>query len=231
MSRSLAVRAYRLAAALLVLAAIAYRLQLGLSGARFSTTDFFSYFTELSNLYAAGLFLALGLRGERPRSAALESARGAAVLYMLTTGIVFLVLLSKGAVTSEWVNTVLHRVMPVAVALDWLIDPPRVRLTARAAIVWMAFPTLYIAYTLIRGPLVHWYPYFFVDPGRAHGYGWVAIAVIAIGLGMLAMGALVAWVGNRRGAPATAPAPPRVRIGSGAMGARHESPRSRAELP
>lgn len=213
-SRSLAVRAYRLAAALLVLAAIAYRLQLGLAGPRFSTTDFFSYFTELSNLYAAGLFLALGLRGGRPRSAALESARGAAVLYMLTTGIVFLVLLSKGTVTSEWVNTVLHRVMPVLVALDWVIDPPRVPLARGSALVWMAFPALYIAYTLIRGPLVHWYPYFFVNPGRAHGYGGVAIAVVAIGLGMLAMGALIAWVGNRRGAGAAALAPPHVRIGS-----------------
>ena len=45
-------------------------------------------------------------------------------------------------------NAILHYLMPVAVTLDWLLDPPGVRLDlARTVVLWMAFPLLYILYT------------------------------------------------------------------------------------
>ncbi len=77
----------------------------------------------------------------------------------------------------------------------------------RGALPWLSFPVAYIAYTLIRGAIVDWYPYFFVNPHRAGGYLAVAASCLAIGVGMIGLIALIAWAGNRRGqAPSAAPA-------------------------
>ncbi len=212
--REAIVGGYRLALAGLALAAIVYELVSGLGEPHWSTTDDFSYFTQLSNLYAIAVFLAGGLAavGLLPvvrDSSRFASLRGAAVLYMLTTGIVYAVLLSGHHNSIPWVNTVLHRVMPIAVALDWLIDPPHTPLEPRRVVLaWMAFPLLYIAYTLVRGPIVHWYPYFFVNPGHSGGYLLVAASAIVIGLGQIAMGLAIVYVGRVRAArlyPAIAP--------------------------
>ena len=204
-----AIRAYRTLGALAILAAIGYQQGHGLSQGGWDSANYFSYFTNLSNLFAAGVLLAAALRGDRPRSTAFELMRGAAVMYMLTTGIVYAVLLSGGSASLPWVNTIVHRVMPVVVALDWVIDPPRVRLELRETLRWLSFPLLYIVYTLVRGAVVNWYPYFFVDPHEAGGYLRVAASCLAIGAGMIALIVAIMWVGNRRGAAmgASQPAP------------------------
>ncbi len=196
--RDAAIRAYRALAALAVLVAISYQVSRGLQHRGFSATDYFSYFTELSNLFAAVIFLHGAIRPRGPRSQTLELLRGAAVVYMLTTGIVYAVLLSGQDVTYPWVNTIVHRIMPLAVALDWAIDPPRMRLPLRQTIVWMSFPLAYVVYTLTRGAIVNWYPYFFVNPHRQGGYLLVAGDCIAITIGMIVLVGATMWVGNRR---------------------------------
>ncbi|HTA14047.1 MAG TPA: Pr6Pr family membrane protein [Solirubrobacteraceae bacterium] len=192
------IRAYRALLALAVLVAIAYEVAKSVEHGGFSTTDYFSYFTELSNLFAAAIFLYGAARGSETRSRTVELLRGAAVVYMLVTGIVYAVLLSGHSVSYPWVNTIVHRIMPIAVALDWLIDPPRMRLQLRETALWMSFPLVYVIYTLTRGAIVNWYPYFFVDPRRHGGYLLVAVDCAAIAVGILALTAATTWVGNRR---------------------------------
>ncbi|HEY8304341.1 MAG TPA: Pr6Pr family membrane protein [Solirubrobacteraceae bacterium] len=197
--REAAIRVYRVLGAIAVLAAIAYQLAKGLAREGISTTDYFSYFTELSNLFAAAMFLHGSVRMAEERSRTVEMLRGAAVVYMLTTGIVYAVLLSGHVPIYPWVNTILHRVIPLAVVLDWLIDPPRVRLEPiRTIALWMAFPTVYIAYTLARGAIVDWYPYFFVNPHRHGGYLLVAADCTAVTVGIVGLILATTWVGNRR---------------------------------
>ncbi len=198
--RDSAVRAYRALAAVAVLVAIAYQVSKGLGEKGFSATDYFSYFTELSNLFAAAIFLYGAAHVAGARSRTVELLRGAAVMYMLTTGIVYAVLLSGQDVSYPWVNTIVHRLMPIAVALDWVIDPPRMRLELRQTVLWMSFPLVYIAYTLIRGAIVNWYPYFFVNPNHHGGYLFVAGGCLAITIGMVALIVAITWVGNRRNA-------------------------------
>jgi hypothetical protein len=212
-SRSTVLAVCRIALAGLALAAVAYELASGLGEPHWSTTDFFSYFTELSNLYAAAILLAAGLaalggRAGARRSATFELLRGASVLYILTTGIVYAVLLAGHHNTIPWANDVLHRLMPALVTLDWLLDPPHVPLPLRRVVLaWMAFPLLYIGYTLVRGPLAHWYPYFFVEPGRPGGYLRVAANCVAIALGQVAMALAIATVGRLLAARSDAPPP------------------------
>jgi hypothetical protein len=191
-----ALRVCRALLALAVLTAIGYDVA---AGPGVSDGDYFSYFTVLSNLFAAAMLLYGVLRPARERSETVELLRGAAVVYILTTGIVYLVLLSGKAPAYPWVNAILHYLMPVAVTLDWLLDPPRVRLDPiRMVVMWMVFPVLYIIYTLARGAIVDWYPYLFVNPHRSGGYLLVAGDCVAVGVGIIALIAGTTWAGNRR---------------------------------
>ncbi len=191
-----ALRICRALLALVALAAIGYDVA---AGPGVSDGDYFSYFTVLSNLFAAGMLLHGALRPAHARSRTVELFRGAAVVYILTTGIVYLLLLSGHAPAYPWVNAILHYLMPVAVTLDWLLDPPSVRLDpARTLVMWMAFPLLYVLYTLARGAIVDWYPYFFVNPHRSGGYLLVAGDCLAVGIGIATLIAATTWAGNRR---------------------------------
>jgi hypothetical protein len=181
--------------ALAALTAISYDVA---AGPGISDVDYFSYFTVLSNLFATAILLYGAFRSTRERSRTVELLRGAAVAYILTTGVVYLLLLSGHAPTYPWVNAILHYLMPVAVTLDWLLDTPRVRLDpARTALLWMVFPVAYVIYTLARGAIVDWYPYFFVNPHRGGGYLLVAGDCLAVGIGILALIAATTWAGNR----------------------------------
>lgn len=190
-------RSCRAALATAALVAIVYDVA---AGPGVSDADYFSYFTVLSNLFATSLLAYGAVRAGGERSRTLELLRGASVVYILTTGIVYLLLLSGHAPAYPWVNAILHYLMPVAVTLDWLIDPPRTRLEpARTVVLWMVFPLAYVAYTLVRGAIVDWYPYFFVNPHRGGGYLLVAADCVAVGAGIAALALATAWTGSRRG--------------------------------
>ena len=191
-----ALRVCRALLALMALTAIGYDV---MAGPGVSDGDYFSYFTVLSNLFAVAILLHGALRPAHTRSRTVELFRGAAVVYILTTGIVYLLLLSGHTPAYPWVNAILHYLMPVAVTLDWLSDPPSVRLDlARTLVIWMAFPLLYVLYTLARGAIVDWYPYFFVNPHRNGGYLLVAGDCLAVGIGIAALITATTWAGNRR---------------------------------
>ncbi len=199
MSAATAIRTYRAIGALAILVAVFYQLGHGLGERSWSTANYFSYFTILSNLFAAGVLLAGARRGAGPRSRTFDLLRGAAVMYMLTTGIVYAVLLSGHKVPIPWTNAIVHKIMPLVMIMDWLIDPPRTQLPLRSTLLWLSFPLVYIAYTLIRGAIVNWYPYFFVNPHRSGGYFAVTGGCLAIGVGMIGLIGLITWAGNRRG--------------------------------
>ena len=171
--------------------------------------NFFSFFTILSNLFA-GLVLLYGvwqLLSFQPPPAWYEPIRGAAVVYMVVVGVVFVTLLRNTDLGGlrPWVNTVHHYVMPVVMVLEWLLRPPARRLDASALLPCLAFPVIYLVYTLLRGASTSWYPYPFLNPANVGGYGVVALYI----LGMIAVFLLAGWflilrVGSRGTARAAA---------------------------
>ena len=195
------INAYRLGfATLTVLAIVAQASDLYTRGA-FVPQNFFSYFTIQSNLIAVVVFLGSVAWWRTAPSPTWELVRGASVVHMTITFVVFALLLSGTNVDTAlpWVDTVLHRVMPLAVIADWLIDPPRQRIPFRTSLRWTTFPLLWAAYTLVRGAIVDWYPYPFLDPANS-GYGSVALYVVAILIFGIVLCAVIAWVGNTVGA-------------------------------
>lgn len=147
-----------------------------------SVVNFFSFFTVESNILAAVMLLAIGtyeLLGKTGKQIALF--RGAVTLYMTITGIIYVLLLSGNEValqtTVPWINFVLHYLMPVVILADWLILAPKIRLSVRQIPLWLIFPIAYLIYSLIRGAIVGWYPYPFLDPVVN---GWPQVVVMCI---------------------------------------------------
>ena len=183
---------------------------------------FFSFFTIESNLIAVvtlviGAALLLRRDGEDPRWYAV--LRLSATTYMVTTGIVYNLLLRgiqlpQGS-TLGWSNEILHVVAPLWMLIDWLLAPGRRPLRWRAVWVVVAFPIVWACYTLIRGPLTpdavqhrdYWYPYPFLDPNSApSGYWSVAgyIVLIAAVIAVVGLGAV--WLSRLARPRATPPA-------------------------
>lgn len=194
------VRIYRLVFALLAIVAMGYQLyHLYDVQEDVRIANFFSFFTIESNIFASVIFLlaALTQLGRRP-SRTFDLLRGAAVLYMTTTGIVYGLLLSgyRDELNTSviWVDNVVHKIFPLVVFADWLIAPPGRRITFRRGLIWLAYPAVYVTYTLIRGPRVDWYPYPFLDPRNEGGYWAVALYSVGILLGMLGFIWLVTWL-------------------------------------
>ena len=96
-----------------------------------------------------------------------------------------------------WVDVVLHKVFPIIVVADWIVDPPTTRLSIRDALWWLVFPLAWTGLTLVRGALDGWYPYPFLNPANG-GYGQVAITAVAITAGFLVVSAITVGIGNRK---------------------------------
>lgn len=182
---------YKLFFAFLGFSAIVTEIATIVERGRFVPANFFSFFTIESNILAVIIFTFSALAiAKGKQNYKLTMFRGAAALYMVTTGIVFAVLLAgieNSILTAvPWDNIVLHYIIPVAAVLDWLLDPPKQRIAFKKALVWIVFPIAYVVYSLVRGSLVGWYPYPFLDPSP-NGYLGVAVTSLAIAISSLVM--------------------------------------------
>lgn len=173
-----------------------------------------SFFTVQSNVLAAVVLGWAGVRAFatrfRPDSVVLAVTLTSVTTYMLVTGLVYnIVLRSAGDVDIMlgWSNDVHHLIAPAFMLIDLLIAPGRRRLPWRATAVIIAYPLIWVAFTLIRGPhlvspstgTTPWYPYPFLDPTTTSGgYAGVALWVAGIAILIASIGALVILTGRLR---------------------------------
>ncbi|WP_425839410.1 Pr6Pr family membrane protein [Microbacterium sp. PA5] len=182
--------------------------------------NFFSFFTILSNVLAASVLLWAGIDARRRDRTAVESpalatALACATTAMIITGIVYNLLLRgitlpQGSEPVPWSNEVLHLIGPLFLLLDLLFGPRRRDLPWRSVLVVLAFPLVWVTYTLLRGPLVTnpatgdpwWYPYPFLNPNNPGGWPSVLVYIAGISIAFVAVGAFTVWIGRRRAAAA-----------------------------
>lgn len=155
-------------------------------------TNLFSYFTIHSNLMLLVMLLVAvpyGVHGRlEPRW--LTAVRALTTAYMVVTGVTFAVMIVNAQMFNHLFvvppsSMVLHFVLPPYAVLDFLLAPGRRRLPWALAWVSLTYPVLWGAYTLIRGRMVGWYPYTFLNPDAVGGYGVVAVYASALSLFIL----------------------------------------------
>jgi len=194
-------RIVRLVSLLVVLAAIVAQAKTLADANAFDPTRFFAFFTIQSNLVGVAAFSWLVARGDGPRSRALELLRAGAAVYLSVTFFVVIFLLSGVDVQLQlvWVDVVLHKIFPVIVVADLILDPPRTRLVAQDIVTLLIYPLVWTLFTVIRGAVDGWYPYPFLDPTHG-GYAQVAVTIVAVLIGFIVIAAAIIWIGNwRRG--------------------------------
>jgi len=139
----LALNVVRLAFAVAAIVAVTYQFA-ATAESGFQEANFFSFFTIQSNLLAVATLCLLAIVRRNERTVLFDAMRSGVVLYMAITGIVFALLLSglqeELQTTNPWVDFVVHKLMPVVLVVDWLVDPPRHRLRRWTAAAWLSFP-------------------------------------------------------------------------------------------
>ncbi|WP_262283608.1 Pr6Pr family membrane protein [Micromonospora sp. MA102] len=181
------------------------------------------YFTIQSNVAVAVFAGYAAWRAWQGRPEPPRALKGAVTLYITITGTVYHLVLANPASPFAmvqphrgpgewWGNQLLHTVVPLLAIADWALFDRRGRLRPRYAAWWLAFPVAYLGFVLVRGLVVHRYPYPFLDVGRL-GYGGVGFSALAFAvafwlLGLLFVGVDRGLAGRARGvppAPAVAP--------------------------
>jgi len=110
------------------------------------------------------------------------------------------------ALLDTYAAEVLHVVMPIYFLLDLLLAPRRRGLPWWSLGVMVGYPIAWVTYTMIRGERVGnpdgttawWYPYPFLDPHLAGGYGSPLAYIGAMTAGFLAIGAIIILIGRHR---------------------------------
>ncbi|RFA19361.1 Pr6Pr family membrane protein [Subtercola boreus] len=162
-------------------------------------SNLLSYFTIESNIAFVVLLVLLLARGlHRAEREWLTVLRALVTAYLVVSGVTFVALIANAGIadyvflvpTSE---KVLHFVVPSYAILDFVFAPGRRRLHWNTVWVSLAFPLVYAAYTLVRGPAVGWYPYIFLDPQWAGSYSAVGVyAAVLAALILLVSAGLIA---------------------------------------
>jgi hypothetical protein len=189
----------------------------------FATANFFSYFTIQSAMLAVltlGIAAAYALLSPNDPPW-LGVLRTMVTAYLLVSGIVFALIVSQAStrdyrVDVPWSDTLLHWVVPALAVIAWTADsimavnPP----VPWSTVGWvLAFPSLWLPYTLWRGADVGWYPYFFLDEAQVGGPLGVALYCALVLVIFVAVTAVLVAVNRtlwrraraRRGSPRGTP--------------------------
>lgn len=215
------VNTLRLVVAVVIVAAVATDLQGALRN-DFVFWNFFGYFTNQSNLLVAAVLTltVVAAIGDRPSGRRLDLFRGAATVYIATTGLVYNTLLADvgQAVGESWSNDVVHRWVPLYVVLDWVLFSDRSRLVFRDVWWFLVYPAVWLGVVVVRGATDGWVPYPFLDP--VSGYGVVALYCLGVAVFIGLMGIVVVALSRLRLVPVSG-----RRAGGRARGRRVRSAR------
>ncbi|MEL4319776.1 Pr6Pr family membrane protein [Leifsonia sp. YIM 134122] len=143
----------------------------------FDAGNYFCFFTVQSAVGAVALLVTSGVLAVtgRPESSRIHAARSIVLGYVILAGIVYGILAvgSAGEVKPIMVtpsDVVLHFIMPALLVIDFVAER---RLAVRTnTLPWLTmgwalpYPGIWLVFTMVRGSIVGWFPYFFIDPTR-----------------------------------------------------------------
>ncbi len=155
----------------------------------------FCFFTIQSNVLVGITSLLLAVNPHRT-STVFRTFRFTGILAITVTGLVYHGMLRSLFDLESWAlvaDNLIHTVVPILAVVGWLAFGPR-GMTSRR-IMWLSvlFPVAWLVFTLIRGAIVDFYPYPFVDVIRL-GYAkvlvncvWVAVLYLGLAAGAAAL--------------------------------------------
>lgn len=169
------------------------------------TVVMLSYFTNFSNLIIVVMAASL-LFGRGPLANWFKSpvVQAACCLYIAFVGLGFWFILGGPQNVRSWVfwipELTAHTLSPILGVIFWYRYVEKGKINGRHPFIWLAYPIGYLLYWLIRGPIVGYYPYFFIDVDLL-GYSGVALWSGALIVMFLILGTIMwridRWQANR----------------------------------
>ncbi|MEW1809435.1 Pr6Pr family membrane protein [Pseudarthrobacter phenanthrenivorans] len=198
------IRTVRIVIGLFVLAALVQKtIDATLPGNDVDIPQLYSEFTVQGNLVFGLVMVVSGARPRNRLPAWWDHLFGALVLYLVMTGIIYVVLVAPPeepwwSPDLYWPQLVHHRLAPLAAVLDWLLVTRTVRGSWWRPLAWLGYPAAFLAFSWIRGGFDGWYVYDFLDPTLDGGWPGVLGATTQVLAAFLVVAVLVHAAGNAR---------------------------------
>ncbi len=190
--------AIRIVLALLIVIAIYWQVSDRLSHNLFRPTEYFAYFTIISGLVTAGVLMISSVQLIKGQSETkfLSLARLTMAVSMTLVGLIYNVLLRGGApddrdIVYNWPvlpNEIIHTYVPVLIFLEWLLVRTTFTLKLNQAFWVLIYPLAWLTFSITRGVIQGWWPYWFIDPQYGIGSQIMWIFIIAGLFSVFALG-------------------------------------------
>ncbi|MBC7591298.1 MAG: Pr6Pr family membrane protein [Salinibacterium sp.] len=168
--------AVRLAFAATCVIALVARFIWGLGSATFSPNNYYAYLTIQSNIAFTVIMIIAGIMALRVDRDPhwLTTVRACVLTCTVTAGIVFAVIVQQSGANTVPIEVptsdlVLHFWLPPLAILEWMLSPGRGRAAWRTIVFVLGYTLTWGGLTMLRGTIVGWYPYYFLDPGQLSG--------------------------------------------------------------
>ena len=191
----------RILTGLALLCSVAWQVTDRLANNIFRPGEYFAYFSIVTAIIAGLLLITtgLGLLRNIEGSKKTEIARLSLTVAMIVVGVVYHLLLADAAgdvrdgdyVWPVLPNQIIHTYGPILIVIDYLLSHKAFRPKLRAAL-WVAvFPLTWLVFSVIRGLVTNWWPYWFINPNEEGGVPGMLTYIAAITAFFLILGFLV----------------------------------------
>ena len=161
-------------------------------------SNYFSFFTIQNNLLVAISTTCIALFSKTAAGKFFNKPEvlSAIALYIFVVALVYNTVLRGLNQLIGWgilTDTLLHVINPILFLIFWWLKRKHKFLNYKLAFIWLLYPFAYLTYTLIRGNIVKWYPYPFINAGEL-GYDKILqnvfmmlLVFLLTGLGLIAL--------------------------------------------
>jgi len=161
---------------------------------------YFSFFTILTNILVAISFtVMLVADSDKWKHLFLKTSNLTAVtVYILVVGIVYNLVLRwlwQPQGLQKLTDELLHTIIRLAVLIYWFLFVATTSVQWRHVFRWMWYPFIYCLYTLVRGAVVNFYPYPFLDVDQL-GYSRVLLNCVFVTIAFFAISLLLVGAGK-----------------------------------
>jgi len=195
---------FRLAIGVFLLGSVAWQIINRIVADRFRPTEYFVFFSIDSSIFAGavGLVGAWVLLSGKKETERQQTIRLVATVSMIIVGVVYHALLGDSAVDPadigyEWPvipNLVIHTWAPIAVAIDYLISVRGSVPKWRKALWVVVYPLVWLTFSVVRGLLDNWWPYWFINPNSEIGVSGMVTYILIIASAFIILGFVVSGI-------------------------------------
>jgi O-antigen ligase len=185
----------RFGTAFAMLASVIWQISSRVINNVFRPWEYFSYFTIQTSLLAivtlsvAGWYAWTG----RTETRVMNIVRLSTVTFTIVVTLVYNMLLRglpDAVEDGDYVwpilpNEILHVWSAVFMLIDWILSSRRINLRIRTIFWVLVFPLAWLVYSIIRGLMVDWWPYWFINPNEPAGVTGMLTYIVGIMLFLL----------------------------------------------